>query len=217
VTLFLLAACPAPDPDTLLRAGRVDDALAAWVESGGAAVPAGHPTAQALAVRAPREAWITVAVLVELTQAAALLEAVPDTRTQDVDVSFERWAPLAPCLAGRLRAPWRVAVGRTAVAADGDVTAPGGRFENVPYAKGRIVGSAAARDAAAQAAGAAALGDLFARLDADPPSRRVTLALTDEVGPLAVHLTRQDGAWWTVAATQAAAAAELIVTCGRAG
>jgi len=220
-TMILLAlACAEPDPaplapDMLLRAGKLDEALAAWEASGGRSVPAGHITAQALAVRAVSEPWITVALLVDLTEAAAILEAVPDTRTQSVDVSFERWATLAPCTANSLKVPWRVAVGRTTVEADADASEAGRPFENVPYGKGRIVGTAAALDTGRTKSGATALAGLFADLDDNPPSRRVTVVLTDPSGPLALNLSRRDGAWWTVSATNADAAAAWVVHCGR--
>ncbi len=214
MSALLLLACAAPDPDALLRAGKLAPARSAWIEAGGRSFPESHGTAQALATRAPGEPWITMSVLVEFTEAAALLDVVPDTRLQDVDVSFERWQPMGACLAATLSAPWRVAVGRTEMVDDPDPVAVGRPFEGVPYRKGRVVGTAAALQPARQGAAAIELAALFAGLDADPPSHRVTLALTDAEGPLALNLTRRNGAWWTVSATDGAAAAALILRCG---
>ena len=216
VLALLALACSSPDPDALLRAGKLDEALAAWTAAGGRAVPARHGTTQALAVRAPGEPWITMQVLVDFTEAAALLDAVPETRLQEIDLSFERWAPMAACTAATLKAPWRLAVGRTALVDDPDPHTRGRPFESVPYGRGQVVGTAAAFDASDQDAGATALAALFAQLDSAPPSHRVTLALTDPQGPLAMNLTRRNGAWWTLSATDARAAAALIVRCGAA-
>ncbi len=214
MSLLLLLACTAPTPDALLREGRFDEALSAWTAAGGRPVPARHATAQALAVRAPGEPWITMAVLVDLTEAAALLDGVPDTRMKDVDVSFERWSPMASCLTGSLAVPWRVAVGRSETVDDPDPHDHGLPFEGVVYRKGRVVGTGAALAAGSESAGSAAVASLFARLDADPPSNRVTLALTDPAGPLAINLTRKNGVWWSVSATNGEAAAGLVVRCG---
>lgn len=212
--MLLLLACVEPSAEQLLRSGRFEPALSAWTAAGGRAVPADHPTAQALAVRAPRETWITLPVLVDLTEAAALLDGVPDTRMKDVDVSFERWAPMAACLTSSLTVPWRVAVGRSETVDDPDPHAHGKPFQGVIYRNGRVVGTGAALAAGEEAAGAAAVSALFAKLDASPPSNRVTLAITDPAGPMAMNLTWKDKAWWSLSTNNPEAAAALVVRCG---
>ncbi len=212
--LALFFACTPPDPDAMLREGRVDEAIAAFATTSGRSIPSGHPTAQALARRAQSESWITVVELVRWTEAAALLEGVPGTRTHPLDLSFEAWAPLATCSAGRLQAPWRVAVGRSQGPDDPDPNEAGRPFEGVAYAKGRVVGSAMVLAPAESIAGAAALADLFGNLDRDPPAHLVTIVFADAGGSLAVNLTRRDGVWWTLSANDAAAGAAWIVACG---
>lgn len=214
--LLLLLACADPDPDALLREGRLDDAMRAQAARGGRTAPTTHHTATVLAKRAQRESWITMPVLVEWTEAAALLDSAPATRTESLDVSFEAWAPMADCTAGRLTAPWRVVVGRSDVPADPDPLETGRPFENVPYKNGRVVGTAAVLEPAAADAGRAALRSLFASVDANPPTHRVTVLIADTGGNLAVNLTRREGVWWTVSANDADAGAQWIVACGAA-
>ncbi len=215
--LLFALACADPDPEALLRAGRLDEAMAAHGARGGRVAPTRHLTAQTLAKRAQREAWITMPVLVEWTEAAALLDGVPATRTEELDVGFDAWAPLAACTAGRLRAPWRVVVGRSDVAADADVLESGRPFENVPYKDGRIVGTAAVLTPDTTAAGATALSALFQGVDHDPPAHRVTVVLADAEGNLMLNLTRRDGAWWTLSTNDAEAGAAWVLACGHAG
>jgi len=216
--LLLGCATPAPpDPDVLMRQGHLDEALTTWEAQGGRHIPAVHPTATTLAKRSTNEAWITVPVLADLTEAAAILDAVPTNKTQSIDLSFEAWAPMADCTSGMLAPPWRVVVGRSMVAADPDTLEAGRPFENVPYARGRVVGVAAALDDAHVESGREAARKLFAGIDADPPSHRVTAVLMDTTHLIAVNLTRRDGAWWTTSATQAQPAADWIVKCGGGG
>ncbi len=214
--LALLLACAPPDPDALLRDGRVDEAIAAFATTSGRSIPSGHPTAQALAKRAQSESWITVVEWVRWTEAAALLEGVPGTRTHPLDVSFESWAVMATCTAGRLEAPWRVAVGRSTGPDDPDPNEAGRPGEGVAYAKGRVVGTAMTLEAAGSASGGAALAALFDNLDRDPPAHLVTIVLADAGGSLAVNVTRRDGVWWTLSTNDAAAGAAWIVACGSA-
>jgi hypothetical protein len=213
---FLLAcADPAPpDPDTLLRQGKLEEALSAWEAAGGRHISATHPTAHTLAVRAASEPWITVPVLADFTEAAAVLDGVPTSRTEPVDLSFEAWGPLADCTTAALTVPWRVVVGRSSVAADADPLETGRPFENVPYSRGRVVGMGAALTAGEVEAGREAVRKLFAGLDKDPPAHRVTLVLVEPANSVAVNLTRKDGVWWTTAATEAARAADWVVRCG---
>lgn len=216
--LLLGCATPAPpDPDALMRQGHLDEALAAWEAQGGRHIPADHPTATTLAKRSANEPWITLPVLADLTEAAAVLDSVPVSKTQSIDLSFEAWAPMADCSTGMLTTPWRVVVGRSMVAADPDPLESGRPFENVPYARGRVIGMAAALDAAQVEAGREAARKLFAGIDADPPSHRVTAVLLDASHSIVVNFTRRDGAWWTTSATQAQPAADWIVKCGGGG
>ncbi|GDX82247.1 hypothetical protein LBMAG42_40580 [Deltaproteobacteria bacterium] len=215
--MFWLAGCADPpplDPQALLREGKLGEALAAYALGGGDVVPPEHPTAQTLGKRAGSEPWITVPVLVDLTQAAALLESAPQTRLQSVDVSFERWGPMADCTTERLQVPWRIAVGRTALAGDPDPLLAGKPFQNVPYARGRIVGTASALRPTYVDAGRSEASALFAGLDVNPPAHRVTVMVTDATGALALNLDRRDGVWWTTSTTDAVAAAEWITRCG---
>ncbi|MSQ03026.1 MAG: hypothetical protein EXR71_14250 [Myxococcales bacterium] len=209
-------ACTPPDPDALLREGRVDEAIAAYAAASGRFIPSGHPTAQSLAKRAQSESWITVAELVRWTEAAALLEGVPATRTLPLDVSFEAWATMAACTAGRLEGPWRVAVGRSEGPDDPDPNEAGRPGEGVAYAKGRVVGSAISVRPGSEGEGRAALADLFGHLDRDPPAHLVTIVLADAADSLSVNLTRRDGVWWTLSANDAEAGAAWILACGSA-
>lgn len=213
---FLLACADPtpPDPDTLLRQGKLEEALSAWEAAGGRHIPATHPTAHTLAVRAASESWITVPVLADLTEAAAVLDGVPTSRTSPLDVSFEAWGPTADCTTAGLTVPWRVVVGRSSVAADPDPLESGRPFENVPYSRGRVVGMGAALTAAEVEAGREAVRKLFAGLDKDPPAHRVTLVLVEPGNSVAVNLTRKEGVWWTTGATDAARAADWVVRCG---
>lgn len=198
---WLLACSPAPDADALLRAGRVDEALAA----AGATVDPRLASVDALSRRARSEEWITVPVLLDFAAADALLTAAPTRGLQALDVGFQRWSPMVACTAGRLASPWRVAVGRTTVPADPDPYHPQGPFSGVPYASGRIVGTAT---------DTTSLGALFAQVDARPPSRRVTVVLADPRGQLAVHLDHRDTGWWAVSSNDAGAGAAWVGACG---
>lgn len=218
LTLLLACSDPAPpDPDTLLRQGKLTEALSAWEAAGGRHIPESHPTAHTLAKRAASEEWITVPVLAELTEAAAILDAVPQSRTETIDVSFESWAKLADCTTSTLRVPWRVVVGRSSVAADPDPLEAGRPFENVPYARGRVIGAGFALDAAGLARGQEQVRALFAGIDKDPPAHRVTVVLVEGDDTLAVNLARKDGIWWTTSANAAEPAAAWIVRCGGGG
>lgn len=215
--MFWFVGCadpPPPDPQALLRAGKLTEALEAYAAKGGDVVPAEHATAQTLGKRAATEAWITVPVLVDFTQAAALLESAPQTRLQSVDVSFERWGPMADCTTQSLQVPWRIAVGRTALVGDPDPLESGKPFQNVPYGRGRIVGTASALKASYVDVGRVEASALFAGIDANPPAHRVTVMVTDATGALALNLDRRDGVWWTTSTTDAVAAAEWITRCG---
>lgn len=213
--MFWFLAChhEPVNEEALLRAGKLSEALAAYEARGGRLVPAEHPTAQTLASRAEREPWITVPVLVDLTEAAALLDATPQTRLQDIQVSFERWLPMATCTTAELQVPWRIAVGRSTVAADPDPLEHGKPFRNIPYSRGRVVGTASALRPEFEAVGRAEASALFASMDKNPPARRVTLVLSEGRDTFALNLERRDGVWWSVSATDAAAAAVWATRC----
>ncbi|MBM4368978.1 MAG: hypothetical protein FJ102_22370 [Deltaproteobacteria bacterium] len=197
---WLLACDDPPSADALLREGKIDEAIA----RAGVQIDPRRPSVQALARRARHEDWISFEVLVDMAAADVLLSGAPMRKLEPVELAFDAWTPLAPCTAARLGPGWRVAVGRTELPGDPDPAAAQGAFEGVPYDGGRI---------ACTAADAAGLAACFARLDRDPPVRRVTAVLAGGAAPLSVHLSRHDGAWWTVSASDAEGAVAWLGGC----
>ncbi len=197
---WLLACDDPPSADVLLREGKIDEAIA----RAGVEIDPRRPSVDALARRARHEDWIDFEVVVDMAAADLLLSAAPMRKLEGVEMAFDAWTPLAACTASRLVSPWRVAVGRSVVPGDADPASAQGAFEGVPYEGGRIVCTADE---------ATSLSACFARLDHNPPARRVTVVLADGTGPLAVHLSRHDGAWWTVSASEAEAAVAWLRAC----
>ncbi len=199
--MWWLPACDdPPSADVLLHEGKLDEAIA----RAGVEIDPRRPSVQALARRARHEDWISIEVLVDMAAADVLLSGAPMRKLEAVELAFDAWTPLAACTAARLGPGWRVAVGRTELPGDPDPASAQGAFEGVPYEGGRI---------ACTADDAAGLATCFARLDRDPPVRRVTVVLADGAEPLAVHLSRRDGAWWTVSASHADGAVAWLRSC----
>ncbi len=210
--LSALIACAAlapdvSDPDERLREHDLAGAAAAWAALHGEPLDLSHPAADALVRQSASNPSITAALIAETMRAVRLVESAPDTRTQEVDIPLESLTAYASCtvaiLANSSRSAtpnWLVAVGRSEVPVDVDPFVGG----PTPFHGGRIVG---------WASDAAALTTLFARIDKDPPPRKVTLSLHGSGTDLHLFLTYRNGAWWALSASDAASAAHWITTC----
>lgn len=187
-------ACADPDPDALLRQGRLEEAGAA------AGFDPAAPVAQILAGRARRDPSITVATVREAIAAVTLLDGAPQTRTQTLDVPIERLADLGAAADVLAEGARRMAIGRSETLADQD---PWTHAVPLPWKGGRLVGSATTN-----------LESLGARLDADPPVKLVTVGLEDTTGRVYITLQHRDGEWDPVSASDAEAGARLALAAG---
>ena len=198
-----LWACSSPDPDALLRAYKLEEAAAVWQEQTGRTLDFGHPGVDGLARRAAHDPTITCAEIERRAAPARLLDQTPLQGRKTLDLSFPSLAPVLEAafdLGAR-----QVAVGRSKNPHEREVS-NGGDLE---WTDGRVVGGAETRGAAA------ALG---AHVDAEPPPRLVTIAMTDGLhgepswAASRVYFTvqRRDGLWVTINSITPDAAARWI-------
>lgn len=216
---WLYFAC-ASTPDELLHAGQLDSAAAAWAKQGGEPVDTLQPAVQALAVLAKRTPTLPFSLLAEMSAASAALDRAPMIGLESLDVSFPRWEPLLGCVAGLLTTPWRLVVARSNTPADGDSISLTDLSVDPPYRKGRIVGTVANPPLAAppgpdhsSAIAVAEAARLGAKVDGNPPVRRVTLLAVGGSARLAIHTERRNGEWWAISANEAQSAATVIAQC----
>lgn len=164
--LGLLVGCGggAPDPDALLHAAKVREAAAAFHQQTGRTLDFGHPAADGLARMAARDPSITFAEIERRMRPVLLLDQTPLRGTHTLDLTFPS---LAPVLAAAFDlGATLVAVGRS-VTPNERAAQDGGAL---PWVDGRLVGGAETRE------DALALG---AAVDADPPTRLVTVGMDD--------------------------------------
>jgi hypothetical protein len=196
LSLFVLVACQPADPDALLHAGRLEEAAAAATPP----VDVSSRAAQVLGMRARQDRSVTIAVLREAVAAVRLLDESPATRTQKLDVPLDRAADLGAVADALGVGATIMAVGRSETPADPD---PWTKAGDLPWARGRVFGYAE-HDLAA----------LGARLDANPPVKLVTVGIADQTGAVWFTMQREGDAWETVSASDAEAAARLLLAAG---
>ncbi len=197
LTAFALSACAKPDPDALLRAARVDDAVAAYKAQTGRTLDLNHHGADGLARRAPRDPSMTCAELERRILPAELLDQTPLVGRRTLEMSFPK---LGPVLAAAFDAGGTlVAVGRSQNPSEREVEDGG----DLRWVDGRVVGGAQSRDEALT------LGD---RLDASPPPRLVTVGMTDGRGTVFFTMKRDGDVWLTINSLSPDAAAAWITS-----
>lgn len=201
-TLLLLAACGAPDPDALLRKGDVDGAAAAYAERAGAPLDVKHPVAEVLAGRARSDATVTTATIADAMDAVRFLEQAPIIRVQHLDLDFDRFADLGAALDALAEGDALFVVGRSEGLGDKDPYLMGGAL---PWKGGRVVGWAR-RDMAA----------LGKSVDENPPAKLVVVGIRDATGEVYLNVERRDGAWVALSASDAKAAARLVLAANAA-
>ncbi len=170
----LLGCHAAPDPDALLHAAKVREAAAAFHEQTGRTLDFGHPAADGLARMAARDPSITCVEIERRMRPVLLLDQTPLRGTRTLDLTFPALAPVLGAafdLGARL-----VAVGRSVITNERGAQDGGA----LPWVDGRVVGGAESKDEAV------ALG---ASVDADPPTRLVTVGMDD--GSVQVYFALQ--------------------------
>ncbi|MDP2311094.1 MAG: hypothetical protein Q8P18_34055 [Pseudomonadota bacterium] len=204
ILLLVLACKSPPDPDARLRAGDLEGAAVAWEALHGSPLDVAHPAAVSLAARAPRDPSITAALLVDTLEAVRLLEQAPVKRTEELDLTFDRFTDLGAALDALAEGPAMVAVGRSETFADRD---PYTTDAPLPWKGGRLVGFALT-PSIPPAGPFEALG---AALDANPPAKLVTVGVSDVSGILYLNVERRDGTWWAISASNGRAGARLVL------
>lgn len=194
--LALLLGCGAPDPDALLRRHDLDGASAAWERLHGEPLDVDHRAVDALATRAARDPGITTAYVAEAMRAVRLVEAVPEAGLADVDAPFSSMEALLRGVERGVRGPLLVAVARPETRADGD---PYVQDAPLPCRGGRVIGWAQTDLAA-----------LGARIDADPPGRKVVVAVRGAEGDFWMVVRRDLEGWWLVGATNREGASRVL-------
>lgn len=180
--LALVLGCSGatPDPDVLLHAAKVREAAAAFEEQTGRTLDFGHPAADGLARMAARDPSITCAEIERRMRPVLLLDQTPLRGTRTLDLTFPALAPVLAAafdLGAKLVAVGRSVITNERAAQDGGA---------LPWADGRVVGGADTRE------DALALG---AALDADPPTRLVTVGMDDGAGQVFFALHRRPDGW----------------------
>jgi hypothetical protein len=186
-SLALVFACSTPDPDALLRAHDLDGASAAWAKAHGSPLDTDHVVADVLSRRSARDPSITARSLAETMEAIRALEGAPRARARQVDHPFERWEDVMAGAAALGQPPMLVAVGRSETPADQDPFTGGA----LPFSEGRLVGFA--RRGAGE--GPEALIALGRELDADPPTKLVTVVVRTARGEVALFVVREGTGW----------------------
>jgi hypothetical protein len=206
--MFLLLACTA-DPDGLLRKGELAGAAHAWEVAGNPVIDTTLAGVDALGRRARLDPTVTLPLLAEVTPALRLLERFPQAKTRQLDVPIEKLADLGAALDALATPPAVWVVARSSNLADKDPWTEGGAL---PWKAGRLVGFAPA--ASTSSFTAPSMEALGAMVDADPPSKLVSLAMADATGEVFVTIEREGGAWFSISTTDQPSAARLMLAAG---
>jgi hypothetical protein len=208
-SLLLVFACSGPpDPDARLRAGDLDGAAAAWQSVHGVPLDIAHPAAVALAARAPRNPAITTVVLAATVDAVRFLDKAPATRTEALDLTFDRLADLGAALDILGVGPTLLVVGRSRTPVDPD---PYTTNADLPWRGGRLVGFASGAPSGPPPAAPGPIEAFGATVDANPPAKLVTFGIRDGTGHVYMNAERQYGIWVVISASNARVAARLLL------
>lgn len=189
-------ACADPDPDALLRAGRLDEAARALAIPPGSPADLDHPVAEILARRAATDPAVTAVDVARTVAAVRALEAVPRLGLRAVDMPFPSARALAAAAAHLGRGPTLLVFGRSETGADRDPLLGG----DLPWSRGRLMGFATAD-----------LARLGAEVDHAAPARLVTVVAQDDTGSLFLTAERRPDGWWGHTSSHPTAAARWLL------
>ena len=197
VRLFLaLLGCGSPSPDALFQAHDYAGAEAAWARASGEPVHLDETVSDLLLLRNPK---LTVAEAAPAVAAWRLLEDAPVRSRMAVEQPFARVDALIAAAQEVASRPLDLVVGRSEGRGDGDIYVDG---TPLPFSGGRMHGWQTWLSRPALGAKGAGTGaDLSARLEANPPSRLLTLALRDPTGSLWLWAEHTPDGWMLKAAS----------------
>lgn len=194
--LLALLACSSPSPDALYQAHDYAGAEAAWGRSTGETVHLNETLSDLLLLRNPR---LTIAEAAPAVAAWRLLEDAPVRSRMAVEQPFARFDALIAAAKEVASRPLELAVGRSEGRGDGDVYVDG---TPIPFSGGRVHGWHSWPGVIGLGAkGPDVLPDLAAQVEANPPSRLITVALRDPSGSLWLWAERTPDGWQLKAAS----------------